>query len=319
MNSTRTLLLALAALLVSTAPAAAAATWGIDLNDSSLTIDADAYADNGQNMFCPIGPCYQDNPPPDDITDVQTDLVATFFGQPAETYDLGAVVFLAGSDRGSNPDFDTSTSVVGVIAIDGVGTRTLDIYFRVNPTAFHTGLGGEGFIVDSMVLLTAQIVATIDGVAPSTPLTIGYEWEYNGGAPVDHEAVAEDPTTASGSIGFVDEQGGGPGNLFAELFVDPVQIFGNDTDNGSYDLVTSNTADPSFVSIDLDGFAHTIMRAPGFPPALPFQVDQAGSFFNGRLTLTLPVPEPSSIALLIVAGLAMPAYLGRCRRHDIIG
>jgi hypothetical protein len=303
--------LTLVALLVLDRTAKSAPTWGISLGDSSLTIDADAYADNGANIFCPLGVCYQQSDV-DDISDVQADLVATFFGQPAETYDLGADVFLAGSDRGLNPDFDTSTSVVGVIAIDGVGSRTLDVYFRVNPTAFQTGLGGEGFIVDSMVLLTAQIVATIEGVAPSTPLTIGYEWEYNGAAPVDHEALAEDPTTASGSIGFVDEQGGGPGNLFAELFADPGQIFGNDTGDDSYDLITSNTADPSFVTIDLDGFARTIMNAPGTPIGNPFQTDQAGSTFNGRLTLTLPVPEPSSVALSILAGLS--TLLVRARR-----
>jgi hypothetical protein len=299
------------ALLVAGTTAQAAPTWGVSLNDSSLTIDADAYADNGANIFCPLGVCYQQTGMAD-ISNVQTDLVASFFGQPAETYDLGADLFLAGSDRGINPDFDTSTSVVGVVAIDGVGSRTLDIYFRVTTTGFQTGLGGEGFIVDSMVELTAQIVATIEGVAPSTPLTIGYEWEYNGAAPVDHEAVAEDPTIASGSIGFVDEQGGGPGNLFAELFADPGPTSGSDSDNDSYDLVTSNTADPSFVTIDLDGLADTIMSAPGLPIGNPFQTDQAGSTFNGRLTLILPVPEPGSIALLILAGLS--TLLTRARR-----
>ena len=274
-----------------------------------MQIDADGYADNGVNGFRPPGIFFQDMASAT-VANVQSDLIASFFGQPAETYDLGTDVNVFGEDDDINPFFSTRASSVGIVAIDGVGSRTLDVFWRATTANEQNGIGAEGFLSDSMAALAAQIVATIDGVAPGTALTISYDWEYNGLAVIDHDGVMEDPTTASGSVGFVDEQGNGPGNLFAQLFAEPGPLGGVSSGNGSYNIVTSNTSDPSYVTIDLAGRATTIMVAPGKPPLEAVQHDLAGSSFNGRLTLTLPVPEPSSSVLLLI-GLAM---IARARR-----
>jgi hypothetical protein len=288
----------------------AAPNWGVDLTNSSITIDASAYADNGQNGFRPnVGAIWYEDVGTAMV--FQSNFMASFFGQPADTYDLGAAVNLIGNDIGLNPDFDTSASTVGVIAIDGVGTRILDIYWRVTTSNYHRDLAGEGFLTDSMANVVASIIATIEGVAPGTSIDIGYDWEYLGLAPVDHETPAmEDPTTAAGTLGFSDEQGFGPGNLFGVLFAEPL-IGGADSDNDSYNLTTSNTVDPSFLTISLDGLSRTTMVAPGVPPINPFQLDAASSTFNGRLTLILPIPEPSAFLL---AAIGLLAFGSRSKR-----
>jgi hypothetical protein len=301
---------AIAVLILTHAESMAAPSWGIDLTNANLAIDADGYADNGVNGFRPLpGAFFQDLASADE-SDIQANYNASFFGQPPETFDLGAGVNIFGGDEGFNPDFRTEASAVGVIGIKGVGTRTLEIFFRAttdnSQRDFH-----DMFLSDSMANLTAQIVATIEGVAPGTPLTIGYDWEYLGLAVIEHEAGIEDPTFASGSLSFVDEQGNGPGNLFSILFAEPGPLGGADTDNGSHNMTTSMTADPSFLTIDLATLADTIMNFPGDPVGGATQRDQAGSTFNGRLTLTLPVPEPGSVLLLLTGGFA--ALLARTR------
>lgn len=303
---------ALAVFFLTHIAAIAAPNWGIDLNGSTLSIDADAYADNGVNGLRPLpGSIWFEDAASADISDIQMGLMASFFGQPAETFDLGADVNVFGEDEGLSPPFRTAASSVGVIGIKGIGTRTLDILWRANTANTQRDFHDE-FYSDSMADLTAQIVATIEGVAPGTALTIGYEWEYLGIAVIDHEALIEDPTIASGSLTFVDEQGNGPGNLFSQLFAEPGPLNGSDEDNDSYDMITSNTADPSFLTIDLSGFSDTRMNFPGQPPAGGTQDDQASSVFNGRLTLTLPIPEPSGVVLLLLGGIS--ASLRRMRR-----
>jgi hypothetical protein len=292
------------AILALTTPAAAAPTWGVDLTSATLQIDAHAYADNGVNGLRPLGIFYEDIGSAT-VADFQASLLASFFGQPAEVFDLGATVNLIGEDSGINPLFRTSASTVGVIGIKGIGTRTLDIYWRANTANTQRDFQDE-FYSDSMARLVAQIVTTIDGVAPGTTLTIGYDWEYLGAAVIDHEGLLEDPTRASGDLSFFDEQGSGPGNLFNENFAEPGPLAGAGGNSGSYDLTTSNTADPSFLTIDLNGFSETFMNFPGVPPAGALQDDQASSVFNGRLTLTLPVPEPTTFTLCLVCGALMP-------------
>ena len=291
--------------------AQAVPTWGVDLSSAMVQIDSDGYADNGVNGFKPLGGFFEDTASAT-VANVQSNLMASFFGQSAETYDLGSAVNIFGSDSGFNPDFSTLASSVGVVAIDGVGTRTLNILWRATTANEQNGIGGEGFLSDSMANIVAQIVASIDGVAPGTALTISYDWAYNGLAVIDHDAAMEDPTTASGAVGFVDEQGTGPGNLFAQLFAEPGPLGGVNSGNGSYDIITSNTSDPSYVTIDFDARATTIMDGPGKPPVNAVQHDLAGSSFNGRLTLTLPVPEPSSLSLLLVS----LAFVSRRSRRD---
>jgi hypothetical protein len=295
--------------------ALAAPTWGIDLNDASMQIDTDAYADNGVNRLRGQAglppPIWFEDMATADVNDTQMNGMASFFGQPPEAFDLVTGVNVFGTDSGFNPDFSTLASAAGVIGIKGLGTRTLDIFWRSTTANEQNGFLDE-FYSNSMAALTAQIVATIDGVAPGTTLTISYDWEYNGLAVIDHEAGIEDPTSASGTLTFVDEQGNGPGNLFGVLFAEPGPLGGAVGNNGSYDLTTSNTADPSFLTIDLDSFARTRMDFPGQPPGGGAQHDQAGSTFNGRLTLTLPIPEPSCLALMLIGLLSLGQ---RSKRH----
>ena len=301
----------LSILVIPAAPLHAAANWGVDLGGSSLQLDVHAYADNGANGIRPgPGAWYEDdNLPGTTVFGVQPPFTATFFGQDEDMFDLGALAGLSGRDTGVNPFFDTFASNNGVIGIRGVGTGTLEIFWRSSANGEQSGLGGEGFLSDSEADLTAQIVATIDGVAPGTPLTIGYDWQYLGdNVGNGQEAVAEDPTSANGSLTFVDEQGTGPGNLFSEAFFEPPgPLGGADNDNDSYDLTTSMTANPSFLTIDLDSSAHTMMQRLGDPPANSDQIDTVGSFFVGRLTLTLTeyVPEPSSLTLSALALLGL--------------
>ncbi len=293
------------AFLVTTASATAAPTWGVDLTSATLRIDAHAYADNGVSGLRPQpGALFYEDFGNATAADFQANLLASFFGQPAENFDLGAAVNLIGEDTDITPPFRTSASTVGVIGIKGVGTRTLDIYWRVNTANTQRDFHDE-FYSDSMANLVAQIVTTIDGVAPGTTLTVGYDWEYYGAAIIDHEGALEDPTRASGTLSFLDEQGGGPGNLFSENFAEPGPLGGIGGNSGSYDLTTNNTAAPSSLTIDLDGFSETIMNYPGVPPLGALQDDQASSVFNGRLTLTLPIPEPSTQALAVVFGMLL--------------
>lgn len=300
---------AISGILLAFDSASAVPTWGVDLTNATMQLDVDAYADNGQNGFKPPGVFFEDA---DSATeaDVAAGFMGSFFGQAPDTYDLGAGINVFGTDSGFNPDFSTLASASSLVAIDGVGTRELTILWRATTANEQNGLGGEGFLSRSMAAILAQIEATIDGVAPSSSLTIGYDWEYNGAIVIDHEAAVEDPTSASGSSGFVDEQGTGPGNVLAILFAEPGPLGGVGSGSGSYNIVTSNTADPSFVSIDVGGRANTVMDAPGNPPGAPLQHDQAGSTFNGRITLTLPIPEPAT-SLLMLFGVASLARLRR--------
>ncbi len=288
MSATRTISLALAAIFAAAAQDAAAATWGVDLALSSLSIDGDTYADNGANGFRPGGVWDQDNPP----------IVAAFqpnFVVGPDTFDFGATVNPISSDRDLSIPFVTSASAVGVITIDGLGSSTLEIRWRAN--TLNDNFDGDGFLSDSSVLLLSQIVATIDGVGPGTPVEIIYDWDYFATAVPDHEALMEDPETANGSVGFLDDQGTGPGNLFGVIVGEPGVLTSMDSDNDSYSLTTSNPS--SSLTINLDGGSITRMNSPGNGP---FQEDLAGSEFIGRLTLTLRmVPEPASWGLAFVA------------------
>lgn len=270
-------------------PVEGGATWGVNLGNSTLSIDADTYADNGANGFKPGGAWGENDPP------ILTTFQSNFVIGP-NTFDLGAALNPITHDRDPNIPFDTSASAVGVITINGIGSNTLDIDWRLN--TLNDQFGGDGFLSDSSAFLASVIEATINGVGPGTPLQIQYDWNYFATAVEDHENLVEDPESASGDLGFSDDKGNGPGNLFATLVGGPGLATDIDSGSNTFNLVTSNPM--SFLSIDLHGGSTASMNSPGSGP--PNDEDLAGSEFIGHLTLRLvPVPEPTSLALAALA------------------
>jgi hypothetical protein len=297
MNSMCRILLCLALASIER-PAAAAANWGVNLGASTLDIDADTYADNGANGFKGGGGIWDENDPPNVLNFTQNLVIGP------NTFDLGAFLNPVARDRDLSVPFDTSASAVGVITINGLGSRTLVIDWRLN--TLNDQIGGDTFLSDSSAFLTSAIEATIAGVGPGTPLQINYDWNYFATAVEDHEGALEDPESASGDLGFIDDQGGGPGNLFATLVNDSTDI---NSGSGSLNLTTSNPL--SYLTINLGGGSTASMNSPG--SGFPLDEDLAGSDFIGHLTLTI-VPEPSSLALLAL-GAAATWFAGVRRRR----
>ena len=269
---------------------------------STVTIDADTYADNGTNGFDPVPGAWDEDSFSTNV------FQSNFVDAGGNTFDLGAGVDpLISRDEGGPPDYPdpwrTSASATGLVTINGLGTNTLEINWRATTLNDHDH--GEGFLSDSAANVIAQIQASINGVAPGTPVTISYDWEYFATAVPDHEAAGEDPELARGSLSFVDDQGTGPGSLYSVQVGEgePDGLTSFDDANNSYDLTTSNPM--SFVTISLDAGSDITMDMPGSPLGAGFnEVDFAGSEFVGRLTLTLTaIPEPSAGQFLFVAGL----------------
>jgi hypothetical protein len=282
-------LLAVALLLVGLlAPGAhAVLTWGVDLGSSSLSIDADTYADNGANLIMGAPGAVWDEAHPANA--------AAFQANYQSTFDLGQDVNPMSRDADTSVPFTTTASSIGQITIHGLGTDTLTIEWRAN--TLNDNFDGDGFISDSSAVLTSTIIATINGASPGTPLTIGYDWEYFATAVPDHEGVMEDPELAGGNLSFMDDQGGGPGSLFSVAVSEPGPLTSMDSDNDSYDLTTNVAVNTLSVSLGSNSLTH--MEAPGLGINME---DTAGSEFLGRLTLTVTaIPEVTSAAMLAAA------------------
>lgn len=270
----------------------AAPTWSVDLNNSSLNLNGDTYADNGAHGFRPAGPWDEDS--------LDEDTFQANFVVGPDTFDLGASVNPISRDRDLSVPYDTSASAVSIVTIHGVGSNTLEIAWRAN--TFNDQFDGDGFLSTSEAHVFASILARIDGVSPGTPVSISYEWEYFATAVPDHEGVGEDPEQARGSLSLIDNAGGGPGNLFDIMVGEPgpAPLTDFDDDIDSHNLVTG--VPDSFLTIDLAASSITAMESPG--DGL-FDEDLAGSEFIGTLTLVI-VPEPA-VGTLLIGGLGLLA------------
>jgi hypothetical protein len=275
-------------------------TWGVDLANSSLSIDADTYADNGANLIMGAVGAVWDEDHPVNATAFQANYQSAF--------DLGQDVNPMSRDADNSVPFTTTASSIGRITIDGLGTDTLTIEWRAN--TLNDNFDGDGFISDSSALLTSTIIATINGVSPGTPLTIGYDWEYFATAVPDHEDLMEDPESAGGNLSFIDDQGGGPGSLFSVAVGEPGALTSMDSNSDSYDLTTNMAVNTLSVSLGANSLTH--MEDPG---TMPNMEDLAGSEFLGRLTLTVTaIPEVTSAAMLAAAAsLVLVSWLVRRR------
>lgn len=269
-------------------PTSAAPYWDVNLGGSFVNLGANTYADNGANLFRPVGIWDDDSPP--NVTAFTSNFVIG-----PNTFDLGAALNPISRDQ-QLPLFVTSASAVGVITIHGLGTDTLDIRWRVN--TLNDTIGGDGFLAQSSVILSALVFGLIEGVGPGTLVDITYDWEYFANAVPDYEAPFDDQVVAGGSLGFVDDQLSGPGNLFNVLFAEPGPFAGTSSGSNTYGLVTGNPT--SYVLINLGGDAAANLASPGVGAA---QEDLSGSEFIGRLTLRLsiPIPEPSCLCLALLA------------------
>lgn len=265
-------------------------TWNVDLLNSTLTMSTSTYADNGANGSKPGG-----------IWDEDSNTAGVFqsnFVLGVETYDFGAGIDVASRDNDNSVPFSTSASSVAVVTIDGVGSNTLEVYWRTN--TLNDNFDGDGFIAESLGDLLASIRATIEGVAPGTPVTVDYDWDYFGAAETLHEAFNEDPESADGGLGLLADTGDGPGIVFAAVFdsQDAATDTGTDADSGFFNLTTSNPE--SYVGIAIDSTSMARTQSPGVAPN---DEDLGGSEFIGRVTLVV-TPEPSAVMVgLMMAGL----------------
>jgi len=270
-----------AALLTLASSAHSVVTWGFDPINSSVTLQGDTMADNGANLFGPGN------------NDVDTDTQIAYGPAGPNTVEAILVNPLVSRDAGLAPVFTTTASAAANARLENLNSDTITYIF--NAVNLNDTFAGDGFLTRSTATGTSSVRLNFDNLVGATGVRVDYSWSYDAISNPVHESGAEDPELSAGSLSIVSSGGSGPGLAFAALNPGPFTI--TDSDSGSW---TETVSPGDFVTITIDMLADTTMDSLGTGV---FQEDLAGAGFRGTLTLSVTVPEPTSLAFLVTGAM----------------
>lgn len=260
-------------------------TWSVDAAGSTLNVNATATADNGDNGFAP-GPFFTD-------TVAGTGFIPGFAG-PLAPHDFGNAVNPRGRDQ-AGPFSLTSSSAVSEVFVDGDGSRTLTVHFRVN--GLMDSYGPDAYLANSLAGLAGSLSLAFGGLAAGQNVDIDYDWTFFGNAVTDHEGVLEDPASSSGFATLADPAGVGTPFFFEAFDGDNAALPAAGSGSGSGRISFIASAPGDAMVLDFGALAASVMAAPG-DQGIAIE-DLGGSEFIGDITLRIvPAPGPATLAAL---------------------